>query len=158
MHELSDAEQAFVEINARFFEDFGLPRIGGRILALLLVADEPFTLDEMAAKLKVSKGSASTNLRHFIQIGLVDIVTPLGERKTYYQWSPQAWQRRADVAQVGARGIKAIANSGLTAISDDNVVARDRLRMAIEFAEYFDKALDDVRAGWLARLAQKGLK
>ena len=135
-----------------------MPRIGGRILALLLVADEPFTLDELAAKLKVSKASASTNLRHFMQIGLVDIVTPLGERKAFYQWSANAWERRTDVAQTVARGIKAIAENGLTAISPANTAARDRLEQSIEYADYFIGALDTVRAGWLARLAEKGTK
>jgi DNA-binding transcriptional regulator GbsR (MarR family) len=151
MHELSEAEQAFVESNARFFEGFGLPRIGGRILALLLVADEPFTLDELAAKLRVSKASASTNLRHFITIGLVDTVTPLGDRKTYYQWSPKAWERRFEVATTVIQGVGAIAHQGLAAIGSENALAQERLRQSIEFAEYFETQLHRVSEGWKSR-------
>ncbi len=154
MHRLSDAEQAFVENQGLFFERFGLPRIGGRILAHLLLAEEPLTLDQIAASLKVSKASVSTNMRHFQDLRLVDVTSPLGERKSYYQWSPQAWERRYDLAAMVASLARAVAEQGLAAISSDCPLARTRMEEAIAFADYMQGELERARAGWLQRLAQ----
>lgn len=154
MHSLTEAEATFIENQGLFFERFGLPRIGGRILAMLLLAEGPVTLDEVAATLKVSKASASTNLRHFVTVGLVDVVTPLGDRKTYYQWSPRAWERRYDLVTVIAGAARGIAEQGLAAIGPDSAEARSRMEEAIAFADYMAEALVGVRQGWLERLAK----
>jgi predicted transcriptional regulator len=153
MQALGEAEAAFVENQGLFFERFGLPRIGGRILATLLLANEPATLDEIAALLKVSKASASTNLRHFVALGMVDIVTVLGDRKTYYQWSPQAWERRYDLVNVIAGAARSMAQQGLTLTGPDSAAARARFQETIAFADYMAEALVQVRKGWLERRA-----
>lgn len=154
MHQLSDAEQAFVENQGLFFERFGLPRIGGRILAQLLLAEEPLTLDQIAAALKVSKASVSTNMRHFQDLRLVDVTSPLGDRKTYYQWSPQAWERRFELGAMLAGVARGVGEQGLAAISSDCPLARARLVEAIAFADYMQGELQRVREGWLRRLAE----
>ena len=53
----------FIERMGLAFESDGLPRIAGRIFGLLLLSEDCRSLDELAAELKVSKGSVSTNAR-----------------------------------------------------------------------------------------------
>ena len=55
--------QQFVERSGIFFQSEGLPRIGGRIFGLLLLADQAVSIDSIAQELKVSKPSVSTNTR-----------------------------------------------------------------------------------------------
>ncbi len=154
MHLLTEAEATFIENQGLFFERFGLPRIGGRVLALLLLAEAPVTLDEVGATLKVGKASASTNLRHLVTMGVVDVVTPLGDRKTYYQWSPRAWERRYDLVAIIAAAARNTAEQGLAAIGPECVEARSRMEEAIAFADYMAEALVGARQGWLERLAK----
>ena len=47
----------FIEGMGMYFENQGIPRIGGRILGLLMVAHEPLSADAIARILKVSRAS-----------------------------------------------------------------------------------------------------
>ena len=57
------AVQRFVEEVGLLWERDGLPRISGKIVALLIVEDREFDLEELADRLQVSRGSVSTNTR-----------------------------------------------------------------------------------------------
>jgi DNA-binding transcriptional regulator GbsR (MarR family) len=78
----------FVERMGLTLEADGMPRIAGRIFGLLLVSDEPRSLDDLAAELRVSKGSASTNARLLEQRGLLERVCRPADRRDYYRVRP----------------------------------------------------------------------
>ena len=63
-----------------YFESYGIPRIGGRILGLLLVADEPLSADSIASVLRVSCASVSTNFKLLLTSSLAEKVTFAGDR------------------------------------------------------------------------------
>jgi outer membrane protein TolC len=82
----SDPEtDAFVERMARVTAMEGFPPIGGRIFGLLLVSDRDLCLDEIAARLAVSKGSISSDARRLEQRGLLECVRKPGDRRDYYR-------------------------------------------------------------------------
>lgn len=83
----SDADR-FIERMGRYFEADGIPRIGGRLFGLLLLQEEPRSLDELADLLRVSKTSVSTNARLLDRWGLIRRVTRPGDRKDYYEAAP----------------------------------------------------------------------
>jgi outer membrane protein TolC len=76
---------AFVERMARVTAMEGFPHIGGRIFGLLLVSDGDLCLDEIAARLAVSKGSISSDARRLEQRGLLECVRRAGDRRDYYR-------------------------------------------------------------------------
>src|SRR5258707_3209499 len=86
---LSPALQEFVESMGVYFERFALPRIGGRILGLLLIADRPLSLDDMASTLRVSRASISTNMRLLTASSLAEQVSFPGDRRDYYRFGPE---------------------------------------------------------------------
>lgn len=59
-------------------------RVGGQIYALLFLADEPLSLDDIAKKLGVSKSNVSINIRMLEDYHLVRKVWVKGSRKDYY--------------------------------------------------------------------------
>lgn len=59
-------------------------RVGGQIYALLFLADEPLSLDDIAEKLQVSKSNVSINIRMLEEYNLVRKVWVKGSRKDYY--------------------------------------------------------------------------
>lgn len=59
-------------------------RVGGQIYALLFIADEPMSLDEIAERLGVSKSNVSVNIRMLEDYNLVRKVWIKGSRKDYY--------------------------------------------------------------------------
>ena len=82
----SDPEtDAFVERMARVTAIEGFPYIGGRIFGLLLVSDRDLCLDEIAARLAVSKGSISSDARRLEQRGMLECVRRPGDRRDYYR-------------------------------------------------------------------------
>jgi DNA-binding transcriptional regulator GbsR (MarR family) len=63
----------------------GLPRIAGRVFGLLLVSDKARSLDELAAELRVSKASVSTNARLLEHRGVLEQVSRPADRRDYYR-------------------------------------------------------------------------
>jgi DNA-binding transcriptional regulator GbsR (MarR family) len=82
---MDQATANFIETMGLVLESDGLPRIAGRILGLLLVSEEARSLDELAADLKVSKASVSTNTRLLEQRGVLEQVSRPADRRDYYQ-------------------------------------------------------------------------
>ncbi len=75
----------FVERLAVAMEGDGLPRIAGRIFALLLLSEEALSLDGIALSTAASKASASVNTRLLEQRGLIERVSLQGDRRDYYR-------------------------------------------------------------------------
>jgi len=75
----------FVERMGLALEADGLPRIAGRIFGLMLVSKEARSLDELAAELRVSKASVSTNARLLEHRGVLEQVSRPADRKDYYR-------------------------------------------------------------------------
>ncbi len=59
-------------------------KVGGQIYALLFLADEPLSLDDIALRLGVSKSNVSINIRLLESFDLVKQVWMRGSRKDYY--------------------------------------------------------------------------
>jgi DNA-binding transcriptional regulator GbsR (MarR family) len=132
---LSTEAQSFVESMGVYFERYALPRIGGRLLGLLLVADRPFSLDDMATILSVSRASVSTNVRLIQAIGLAELVTRTGDRRDYYQFTHDAWERALLIDIEGTLALRRLAERGLEAIKSSENTARDHLDSMIEFCD-----------------------
>jgi DNA-binding transcriptional regulator GbsR (MarR family) len=83
----------FVERLALSLESDGLPRIAGRIFALLLLCEQAMSLDAITASIGASKGSASVNTRLLEQRGLIERVSHQGDRRDYYRSVPDLFVR-----------------------------------------------------------------
>lgn len=59
-------------------------RVGGQIYALLFLADEPLSLDDIAERLEVSKSNVSINIRMLEEYNLVRKVWVKGSRRDHY--------------------------------------------------------------------------
>ena len=84
---------SFIERNGLLWEKDGLPRIAGRIFGLTLVSPDPCSIDDIAESLGVSKASVSNDARLLEQLGFVERVSLPGDRKVYYQITPQSLER-----------------------------------------------------------------
>jgi DNA-binding transcriptional regulator GbsR (MarR family) len=81
----------FVEkIGSHYENVFNLPRIGCRILALLLVVPEPISMEHMENNLKVSHASISSNLRLLAAMGYIEKISYTGDRTTYFRFLPRS--------------------------------------------------------------------
>ncbi|HRP07288.1 MAG TPA: MarR family transcriptional regulator [Gemmatimonadales bacterium] len=81
----SPAAAEFIERMGVILAEDGLPRIAGRIFALMLVTAEPLSLDQMVTRLEVSKGSVSQETRRLEQRGLLERIGLPGDRRVYFR-------------------------------------------------------------------------
>lgn len=95
---MDEATLEFVESMGRHFEEEGAPRIAGRLFGLLMVNDEPCSLDDIAEQLQASKGSASTNARLLERLGVAERVSLPGDRRDYYQVTENMGERMLALA------------------------------------------------------------
>lgn len=79
------AADSFIELMGRHFDEEGIPRIAGRLFGLLMLTEEACSLDDLAERLRVSKGSVSSNARLLENLGIIERVTRPGDRRDYYQ-------------------------------------------------------------------------
>lgn len=141
--ELSPQEQTFIEEMGRFYQQYGIARIGGRMLALLMIAPEPLTLDDISRLLQVSRASISTNARYAVFSPLIRRTSRPGDRRDYYEFAPDAWDHYLDNATANIRQLERLADLGFAALVPGNTAGKARLKELVDLCEFY---LDEVQA------------
>ncbi len=78
-------KQEFIQDYGEGYHHFGLPRLMGRIVGLLLFEGKPLTLDYITSELNVSKGPVSQIARRLREHALIQRKWIPGDRKDYYE-------------------------------------------------------------------------
>lgn len=133
--DLSPGLLEFIESMGMYFERFALSRIGGRILGLLLISDRPLSLDDMAKVLRVSRASVSTNMRLLTASSLAEQVSFPGDRRDYYRYGPDTWERALLTDLEAMRWLRRLGERGLAAAGSSEIAARDHLEVLLEFCD-----------------------
>lgn len=130
----------FAEDVGVVMEHTGIPRIAGKIYALLLITHRPhLSADEIADTLHASRASVSTMTRLLLRAGLVDKVGITGERKTYYRLKPGATADllRGSLSQLTV--FRKAIEHGLTLVRDRSSQAGRRLQELLDFFIFFER-------------------
>lgn len=117
----SSRKQRFIEEVGLAMEASGLPRMAGRLLGALLVAEpREQAADDLAATLQASRGSISTASRHLERFGFVQRRGRPGERRDFFRVRPGAWiaLTRTDMERLSY--FRALAERGLEALETDD--------------------------------------
>jgi DNA-binding transcriptional regulator GbsR (MarR family) len=84
-NDIPQIKQDFIEGLSGISQFWGLPKGMGAIFAVLYIAPNPLSLDEIVEQTGLTKGSISTSVRSLSRMGLIHPVTRLGDRKDYYE-------------------------------------------------------------------------
>jgi DNA-binding transcriptional regulator GbsR (MarR family) len=154
--QLSVGASQFVEDAGMLLEQYGAARIGGRIMGLFMLDEEPLSLDDIAQLLGVSRASVSTNLRMSEVLGLAKRVSRPGDRRVYYVGAEDMWLRAIKSSKQNSTGQMAeAAQAALPKLGPDEFVARRHLQEIIDFAEFYAAHLDQMIKEWDAYKAQR---
>jgi DNA-binding transcriptional regulator GbsR (MarR family) len=147
--------QEFIQDYGLAYQSFGLPRLMGYIVAVLLQSDEPVSLDEITEELQVSKGPVSQIMRRLREHNLVQRVWVPGSRRDYYRAEPdifgRAFANHADL--LGQNLVLARRYADLIAASEEPVepeFARrtdEMVRFYALMEKHLAAFLDEWRAG-----------
>ena len=129
---------AWIESMAAHFVPEGIPLIGGRILAYLLICDPvERTAAELSEELEASTGSISTNLRLLMNLGVVTKTTRRGRQAAEYRLNERGWAEMLHRRLQALAKTRSLTATGLRLLSGDPERA---LRL---------RAIDELY-GWLA--------
>ncbi len=86
-------KQELIQRYGDAYKSFGLNKLMGHIVALLIYSPEPLSLDEVAKQLKRSKGPVSQILRRLRDKKLIRKAwSPENNRKDYYEIEPEIFE------------------------------------------------------------------
>jgi len=140
----------FIENMGLQYEAYNVPRIGGRILGLLMVNPNPMASEEMSEILQVSRSSISTNLRTLQMAGLVEQVSVPGDRRDYYIFSEDAWRRILEIRLEQVLSMKEAAEEGLRSLDEEHP-ARQKIEELLAWAELVQGAYERMISEWQSR-------
>lgn len=144
---LTPAER-FVERLGIATEEEGLPRISGRLLALMLLEEEPLSFDELADRLQVSRSSVSTNTRILENRGIIERTGRPGDRRTYYRVADDPYEGMISTLIRRKRKVKEIIQETLRELEGPDERSRVRLERMLRFYELTVSALESMMAEW----------
>ncbi|WP_416667787.1 GbsR/MarR family transcriptional regulator [Egbenema bharatensis] len=139
----------FVEEVGLMFELVGFPRMSGRILGWLLIADPPQqSTSDLVEILQASKGSISTMTRLLIQIGLIERVSLPRARRDYFQIKPQAWSQltKQRIAQITT--FRQLAEKGLSLLEGMPSDHKARLQEMRDIHAFWERELPLLDERW----------
>lgn len=139
----------FIESLGIIFQNEGLPRIAGRALGYLILAEEARSFTDLVEALQVSKGSVSTNTRLLVELGAVERTAKAGDRQDYFRLADSPYvellQRGAERATRSREELRRAAEN----LSPRDRRTRERLSDLIFFfaaaAEASEEAAKKVR-------------
>jgi DNA-binding transcriptional regulator GbsR (MarR family) len=145
---MDKAQRTFIDRLGDAAEADGLSPIAGRLFALLLLAPEPQSLDELAESLGVSKASVSTDARRLLERGIVERTRRTGDRRDFYELTPDFFARviRARVARW--RRIQQLMDDMLAVTGALSSAARGRFEAVESIQTAVIDRVDDALAEW----------
>jgi DNA-binding transcriptional regulator GbsR (MarR family) len=105
------AQDMFVESAGKLAAGFGINQFMAQLYAVLYLSDKPLSLDDLAERLKASKGNISLNIRELEKWGAVKNIWVKGSRKDYYS-------AEQDIRKVAANKVKTGVRKRIEQVSD----------------------------------------
>src|SRR5215475_4409074 len=95
---LEEVEDRFVDLWDSMSSLWGISPTMARIHGLLHITGAALTMDDIMARLGISRGNVSMNLSKLVEWGLVRRVHRRGDRKDYYESLSDVWEMFTVVA------------------------------------------------------------
>jgi DNA-binding transcriptional regulator GbsR (MarR family) len=138
----------FIEKFGMVAEQDGFPRIAGRMMGFLLLNEGPFTLDELAEELRISKTSASTNARLLEQHGVIERVIKAGDRRDFYRLAENHWEKMVEVAMKRMERFHDVLSKTIASLPPSEEYGRKRLVEAQRFHAFILERLGNHIEEW----------
>ena len=146
---MDEERKRYVEDFGLLFGQFGLSRMLGRVLGVLMISDPPErSAGVLAEALGASRGSISQTTRSLIQMGLVERRARPGERRDYFCVKPGAWGglMRREMDALG--GFRETAERGLALLGSREPNVRRNLEEMRDFYAYWEEEMPTVLDKW----------
>jgi len=97
--EYSEAKQKFIQAWGTLGTNWGINKAMAQIHALLLLATEPLSAEDIMEELQMSRGNVNMNLRALMDWGIVKKEHKVGERREYFSTGKDIWDLARQVSR-----------------------------------------------------------
>ena len=164
--EFREAKNKFVQTWGALGSQWGINKTMAQIHALLLIAPEPLSMEDVMEELHISRGNASMNLRALMDWGIVYKEFKQGERKEYFTSEKDLDELAVKIAQERSRreikpALKVLKDVSTSVKENNTAEAKhfaDQTAKLYDFVLKADNMLEKVteyKDNWLARLVVK---
>jgi DNA-binding MarR family transcriptional regulator len=144
--QLLDPDQLrFVDDLGQFYARYGVAPSLGRIHGLLLLSDEPISLDDISARLGVSKTGASVVTRDLERVGAARRRVQPGSRRVLYEATGDM-RPLFEATFTRIRGTLAVLQGADGLVGPGR--AKDRLQEVKDLCEFWVREGEEILARW----------
>src|SRR6478609_6024683 len=97
--EYIEAKQKFIQAWGTLGSSWGINKAMAQIHALLLIATEPLSTEQVMEELQMSRGNVNMNMRALIEWGIVKKEIRPGERREYFYTGKDIWELARQVSR-----------------------------------------------------------
>lgn len=166
--EFSEAKNKFIQTWGALGSQWGINKTMAQIHALLMIAPQQLSMEDIMEELQISRGNASMNLRSLMEWGIVYKEYKQGERREFFSAEKDLDELAVKIAQERSkREIK----PALKVLKEVSAIKKTENAETKHFAEQTGKLYDFVlradnmiekateyKDNWLAKLVLKIMK
>lgn len=142
-------KEKYIEDVGMFYEQYGLPKMAGRILGYLICSEsDNNSFDDLKDTLKASKGSISGNINLLLNQCIIEKHMISGDRKSYYKMSLNSLENILDAKTKSVSAFKMIVQQGLSFYSDNNNQKSLLLKEILSYYEFLEREMPQLRIKW----------
>lgn len=152
--QIDSSLMTFINKMGKYYESFGISRIGGQIAGLLLVSERPLSADEIQVLLEVSRSSISTNLNILLLSAGVEEVHIQGDRKSYFAISNHAIEHTIQRKISSYDYLKEVVKEGIENLKKKNMSV-DKLSNLFKWIELDKISSEELLERWKNSIHKK---
>jgi DNA-binding transcriptional regulator GbsR (MarR family) len=139
---LREEQIQLLEMFAVMLEKKGLQPAMAKVIALLLVNDDPeMTFDQIMETLSLSKGATSQAINHLLSANKIEYRTKLGERKRLFSSRLMSWQEDVKADFNNVKKFNDLLKQILEQRPDSTKTFNDSMERLIKFMDFLNKEL-----------------
>lgn len=148
---LTAKQRDLIEKIGAAYERAGLASVSAKILALLLVAENPdLSFDQLQCTLGISKSAASNSINLLLSTGKIEQITKLGERKRFFRNRISHWKEDIKMTHDQIGHFVELLRAALKQRPGDTTEFNQTLKELIDFIEFLQRELPILYKKWEA--------
>lgn len=147
--ELSDEVRSFIDRFTDAWEMMRGKRINGRVLALLIITDEPqLSSAQIGRLLNASNGAISTATRALVDSGYITRVSLPNSRSSYFTTEEDIWGNFLSREKLALHRMSEVLRSGMSTEPGSKPSTAKRLRNGSRYMAWVDQYHRNVLEQW----------
>lgn len=142
---LRKEQVGLLEKMAVLMEKGGMQPAAAKILALLLVSDEPeLTFDEIRETLELSKSATSVVINHLLTTNKIEYKTRIGDRRRFFRSRLMSWTEQIQQDIGGLASVSSFFQEILDQRPDHTPEFNASLHKLIAFLKFMNREMGDL--------------